>query len=187
MTWVHAVVANVRADQLEDSTPCEDWNVGGLIAHMTDLTKMARSSILSNSSMWNLIDEDAEGDADPVAAFLTASEQLNEVLADRANWKRSTFMPPAMLSTGSRVAANLVNQLGHGWDLAVATGQDAAIPPEVAAPLEVFAQELFTTMPLLTQEFGAVVPVDATAQPGERLVALLGRDPALRTPIGPKS
>ena len=28
------IIANVKPDQMESTTPCSEWNVGGLVEHM---------------------------------------------------------------------------------------------------------------------------------------------------------
>jgi uncharacterized protein (TIGR03086 family) len=64
----------------------------------------------------------------------------------------------------------------HGWDIAQACGRDLSIPAGLA-------ERLLASCPLLVgagdrhSRFAPAVPVPRSAGPGDRLVALLGRQP----------
>jgi uncharacterized protein (TIGR03086 family) len=69
--------------------------------------------------------------------------------------------------------------LVHGWDLAVATGQDYQVDPGAAAA--VLHQVTMLTQPgmeeLRNGQFGPVVPVPDDAPVLDRILGLTGRDP----------
>jgi uncharacterized protein (TIGR03086 family) len=64
----------------------------------------------------------------------------------------------------------------HGWELAVATGQD--YPSDEAAVRA--CAEFLAGVPRAEELFGPVVEVPAGAPALDRLVGLTGRDPAWR-------
>lgn len=68
----------------------------------------------------------------------------------------------------------------HGWDVAVASGQRYAPPPE-----EIDAAMAFVTSfeaPRDGTLFGEIVPVPADAPPLHQLLGLTGRDPSWQPP-----
>jgi len=78
----------------------------------------------------------------------------------------------------------LTDAVVHGWDLAVATGQNTTTDDRVAAPLLAGAQAAITDelrQPAAARAvFAQPVPIDPDSPTGERLVAFLGRSPQFR-------
>ncbi|HZD38404.1 MAG TPA: TIGR03086 family protein, partial [Actinomycetes bacterium] len=78
---------------------------------------------------------------------------------------------------GVLASAGAIEIAVHGWDIARACGRDRPVPDGLAV-------ELLSLCPLLVgdagrgDQFAAPVPAGPTARPGDRLLALLGRDPA---------
>jgi len=74
------------------------------------------------------------------------------------------------------VAVHATDMLVHGWDLAVATGQDRGLDPDLCEA----AIAIISRFPPSTwgnpKYYAARVPSDST-EPADRLVALTGRDP----------
>ncbi len=69
---------------------------------------------------------------------------------------------------------NLLDTATHTWDLAIATGQPATLPDDVAdAALE--ASHTIVSAELRVGRFGPEVVAPEGADPTERLVAFLGR------------
>jgi uncharacterized protein (TIGR03086 family) len=73
----------------------------------------------------------------------------------------------------------LVNQVTHGWDLAIATGKDATIPPSLLEVADRLVRGMFSDIRRTPELFDVEVPVSDTATPTERFVAFLGRDPGI--------
>jgi uncharacterized protein (TIGR03086 family) len=72
-----------------------------------------------------------------------------------------------------------VGHLAHGWDLAIATGQDATMPPEVA---EYALKKITGLIPDEARNpegapYKPVVPTDDDASAQDKLIAYLGRQP----------
>jgi uncharacterized protein (TIGR03086 family) len=89
------------------------------------------------------------------------------------------FGEPGVLERTGTVLGNLFgDQLFHGWDLAVSTGQDPTMPEGLPEAAYALAYGAFTE----ESRRGVMKPAvdvadDASAQ--ERLLAYSGRDPAL--------
>jgi uncharacterized protein (TIGR03086 family) len=80
-------------------------------------------------------------------------------------------------SVGEAAAGTFMDQLVHGWDLAVAIGQDPALDGELA---QLCVDMFLPRMPEMGRVAGIVgpevsVPEDASAQ--DRLLAAMGRRP----------
>jgi uncharacterized protein (TIGR03086 family) len=185
MEWVEGVIANIRPDQLDAATPCPEMTVRGLLVHMVTL-------VLINAQSFDT--EDAEGttailaraESDPASAYRAANDLLREASERTAPWRKQALVVPAgLLPTAIQLAGNLVNQVGHGWDLAVATGQGATIPSDIVEPIDTFARALYQKAPLLRETLGDEVAVDASAGSTDRFAAFLGRDPSVAARMQP--
>ena len=92
-----------------------------------------------------------------------------------------TFGEPGVIDqTGPALGIAFSDQLLHGWDLAVATGQDPRMPEDLPEAAYAIIHGRFTD----EQRQGVfkpeiVVPADSSAQ--EKLLAYTGRDPSRGT------
>jgi uncharacterized protein (TIGR03086 family) len=122
------VIAAIRPEQLDNATPCTDWNVRALLNHMVG----GNLAFLSMVTGGPRPDRSATyiGD-DPAADFRASVDAL------RAEFGADGFAArPVTTPLGDGVGAVLVNMrttefLLHGWDLAVATGQPRDFDPDV--------------------------------------------------------
>jgi uncharacterized protein (TIGR03086 family) len=164
--WTLSKVAGATAD-LSASTPCDEWDVRALMNHMLDTEQYfagrARGEDVSRPSP---TPPQLLGD-DPVADFQRARDDI-----------LSTFGQEGVVErTGPSLGIAFCDQLLHGWDLARATGQDAAMPDGLAA----VAYDMIHGMMGEGQRGGAFkpevpVPEDASAQ--DRLLGFTGRNPS---------
>lgn len=168
------VLANVQADQLDNATPCDAWKVNQLIDHMVGAQHWGRTA-LQGVEMTET-GEGASG-ADFNAAFAqAASDCLAAYSEDGALGK--TVNPgfgdmPAMAMLG----LVSTDTFTHAWDLAVATGQDSNLDPELAAMLlagaRISIQDSFRSEEGSIFGFEQVAPEGAPA--ADQLAAFLGR------------
>lgn len=178
------VVAAVGADQLSAPTPSEGMDVTGLLHHLLGLTIAFR---------------DAAGKVDgpttrtppqPVAGPLPVGwrEELPLVLrelavawADPTAWEGMTRAGGVELPGEVCGLVALDEVLLHGWDLAVATGQDyRPAEEEAAAVLPIVTPGEDPERAAAEREglFGPPLPVPDGASTWERVLALAGRDPS---------
>lgn len=171
ITAAQVIVAGVRDGQWAAPTPCTGVDVRELVNHL--VTGNLHFAALVNQSP--LPDRDADHlGGDPLAAFGRAAGEL-----------RAAFARPAVLTTMytapfgpapgvALVRARIVEHLGHGWDLARATGQPADFPDDVVERAIAAAQRQLAGRPE-GGPFAAEVPVPADAPAIDRLAGFLGR------------
>ena len=176
---VARVVAGVRDDQLGAPTPCAGTPVAGLLAHLAGLATAFRMA----AEKTPLSGGPSASPEDLPPDWRTRIPAQLDGLA--AAWRRPSAWAGTAEAGGVQMPAPVAavvaldEVLVHGWDLAVATGQDySADPASVAACTELAAQAAVEEpTPGL---FGAPVPVADDAPPLDRLLGLTGRDPAWR-------
>jgi uncharacterized protein (TIGR03086 family) len=169
-------LAAIADDQWAAPTPCEEWDVRFLVAHVVGGHRFS-SLVLDGSSA-----------DDAIAAVMSSSVLGVDPLRDHdemASAQRLGFRRPGTLSStvdhpaGPISAADFLTMrvfdvTVHAWDLARATGGDEQLDPELAAAALVAIAGL---------EHGlgfAIVPIGATSDgdpPLARLLDLSGRRP----------
>ena len=172
-------VDRVTPDDYGRATPCAAWDVRDLLNHLVS-TLVLGQALLDDTpppagmAPGQLPDTDLVGD-DPAKAYRQGVDSLLSAAGgdalDRVHPTPLGDMPGAMLG-----GFTTLDILVHGWDLAMATGQPAAIEPELAESVLAFARQAFAGMPR-EPRIGPEVPVAADAPAVDRLVAFLGRTP----------
>jgi uncharacterized protein (TIGR03086 family) len=171
----------VGADQWAASTPCTDWNVRQLVNHIVGEDRWTAPLLAGQTieEVGDRFDGDLLGD-DPVAAV---HEATGEALA--ATGERGPAGGHVHLSYGEEDMEEYLRQLSadhliHGWDLAVATGGDTRLDPELVAEVAGWFAErepLYRGAGIV----GAPVPV-AVDDPGAQLLGAFGRNPEWSPP-----
>jgi uncharacterized protein (TIGR03086 family) len=171
------IVGGVSAGQLADPTPCTDWDVRALLNHIILWTAYsAEQRAYGGSVAEDLMSKDfaAEpGFADDYAA------QVGKAVAawsDPAAWERELDVMGSATPAADIAGLLIAETALHGWDLAVATGQEyhcddataAVVLGVVEAQAELFRQY---------QGFADPVPVSGDAPAFDRALALSGRTP----------
>ena len=173
------IVANVKADQLDDPTPCALWDVRRLMNHIV------------GGSHWFAItteagvapEEDTTEDTDYTAGDVIAAydEGIRAALAAfRAPGAldRIVKLPFGEFPGVMFMGLATIDHFAHGWDLARATGQPTDLDPALAEHL--LAQSRIAVSddfrgPEGEAPFGPEVTPDEPASPADRLAAFLGR------------
>ena len=134
--WWRSCVDTVGADQWTEPTPCADWDVRALVNHVTG-EELWTVPLLEGSTIEDVGDR-YDGDLlgeDPAGAARSAAAAAVTAVADLLPQRDTVH-----LSYGEERADEYVWQLAadhliHGWDLAVATGRDARLAPELVTAL----------------------------------------------------
>jgi len=165
------VIANVGPDQLDGPTPCSEWTVRDLMAHLIGVVDGLGASAAGRTPTPFELGADPAGQFDAIAATAITAWRAPGVLA-------RVLESPAGAVPGHVLAGiNLLDTATHAWDLATATGQPAMLPVDVAtAALE--ASHAIVNDDLRAGRFGPEVVVPDGADATARLVGFLGRTPA---------
>lgn len=172
-------VRGIAPDQLDARTPCDEYDVRGLVNHLLfwgpSLAGAARKEPVSPPA-------GREQDVDLVtpdwARRLEAqTEHLVASWSEPDAWQGVTRMGGPMELPGSMIGGMVLGELVvHGWDLGRATGQDPQWTDEV---LEVTYDMVAKTAEQGREMgvYGPEVPVPDTAAWLARILGLTGRDP----------
>ncbi|HZE34413.1 MAG TPA: TIGR03086 family metal-binding protein [Actinoallomurus sp.] len=173
------MVRGVEPDMLDRPTPCPDFDVRALLAHLSAwMTERARAAALNRPSP-DAPDETPDITAEPGWAdrYAEGARAAATAWSEPVAWEGTsslsgkTQMPAEMLG-GLLFAEPLL----HAWDLAAATGQRLALDDDLT--LALFDQ--VSSMAGMAREYGAFgpeVPVPASASLIDRTLGLAGRDP----------
>ncbi|MDQ3956083.1 MAG: TIGR03086 family metal-binding protein, partial [Actinomycetota bacterium] len=124
------VVAGTRPDQLEDPTPCSDWNVHELLNHLIGgCLSVAAGAKGGTEQMSEEIDR-VQGDH--LAAYDRASLAALEAFKEDGSLKKKFTMPWGETPGAAALSLAIADAAVHGWDLAQATGQKMVIDDDIA-------------------------------------------------------
>ncbi|WP_243789959.1 TIGR03086 family metal-binding protein [Saccharopolyspora gloriosae] len=171
VSYLTGVLHEVPAAALAGPTPCAEWDLRALLAHVDDSVAALGEAVGGRIG----VGARALPEPDPATALRDRSREL------LGAWNAAIDVDPVTVF-GAPVARNVVVGTGaleiavHGWDIARSCGQDRALP----TPL---ADDLLPLVALLVVDadrpcrFGDQVPVAADADASTRLLCFLGRDP----------
>ncbi|MFI0373554.1 TIGR03086 family metal-binding protein [Actinomadura sp. 1N219] len=172
------IVRRVPEGLMDAPTPCADWDVRALINHL--VLWVGRGETAARKLPPTGPDEGHDHTAEPGWAdrFEEQARKAAEAWQDPAAWEGNTSLTGNKDGMPAEFIAGILHGecVLHGWDLAVATGQDPALPPETVQA----AWERTLATADMTREyklFGEEVPVPEDAPLLDRLIGLTGRDP----------
>jgi uncharacterized protein (TIGR03086 family) len=182
LVWTGQRVAGVRADNLGVATPCRDWNARALVAHVVAGIWYFKA-LASNERVEELMSGLSDLVEDnPFAAYDRAARAGLEAWRTPGALDRSYAMPLGDQAGREALAIHQADLLIHGWDVAEATHQDAAMPPELAA--FALSTERSFIRPEMRGPGRAYDPArsdSGAVGPQDHLLAFVGRSPAWRT------
>jgi uncharacterized protein (TIGR03086 family) len=170
LDWVTGLVAGVRSDQLTGSTPCSEFDVRTLLGHVVATIDKIR-----------VIGEGGSPFTMPHVAPLPADDHWTGTLAEAvermwAVWSDDTRLDAVLTAPwgtapGRGVLWGYLNEtLVHGWDVAVATGQEPETDPALVGAVLAMAQRMIPAEPRGGEmPFAPVVAPAPEAGPTERL------------------
>lgn len=180
----------VRTSDLDRPTPCAEWTLADLLAHMTVQHRgfaAAARGHGADESVWDVATVADAVRADPVGAYTAAAHDVLEAFAadgiTEATFALPEFGPEATFPGALAIGFHLVDYAVHGWDVAASLGTPYDLPDDVVAAV------LPLVMAIPDGDFRdtAASPfnraVDASgATDFDRILAHLGRRPDWRQP-----
>jgi uncharacterized protein (TIGR03086 family) len=178
------LVEGVRDDQLTAPTPCDETSLGDLLDHIDGLsvafTAAATKTPLPGGSQGPSADASRLG-ADWRTRIPQRLAALGAAWRDEAAWTGMTQAGGLELPAEVAGVVALDEVMVHGWDIAVASGQNFNCQPELVEAAYGFVQPTVDQNPQGTPGlFGPPVSVPEDAPLLDRLLGLTGRDPAWR-------
>jgi uncharacterized protein (TIGR03086 family) len=169
------IVRGIPAGRWGTATPCAGWDVRALVSHLVSGNLWAAELAAGGTieEVGTRLDGDLLG-ADPAGAYEGSAAAAAAVFR-----RPGALDAPCAVSYGPVPGAvyaghRFLDVLVHGWDLAVASGQDDALDPYLMqACRQIIEPQLdaFRAASAIGPE--VAVPADAGAQ--TRFLALLGR------------
>ncbi|MCX4765734.1 TIGR03086 family metal-binding protein [Streptomyces sp. NBC_01275] len=171
------VARGVPAARLSDPTHCPDWDVRALVNHWVLYT----SHGLEHRALRRQLPDDLTArdfTADPrwAQAYADQLDRAVAAWADPAVWEGEVDLGTAAMPAAELAAMIIKETAVHGWDVAVATGQEYRIS-EPAARLVLDVVERHGDLYRQYDGFAAPVPVPQDAGTFARALGASGRDP----------
>jgi len=169
------VLAGVSLTQLEDPTPCLEWNVAQLINHIVD-DQFYFVSIVAGEVRDGQSHDFSAGDF--VSTFSAGSNLCVEAFSYENVMNELLILPSVEMTGSSFVRVAATDTFVHGWDLARATDQSTDLLPDLALKLLVGAK--LAISPPERSDSGTPFAPERIAPVGsseaDRLAAYFGRD-----------
>jgi uncharacterized protein (TIGR03086 family) len=179
-TWTARVDA-VPDDKWDAPTPCTDWTVRDLVNHVVGedawTVPLMRGSTMAD--VGDSLDGDLLGDQPTESAVRNANEAL-AVVAETLPTGGKVHLSYGDEDMEEYVLQVTADHLMHAWDLAVATGGDTALDPDLVEEVGAW----FLEREELYRQAGAIGPrVEAGGgDPQSELIGRAGRDPGWTPP-----
>jgi uncharacterized protein (TIGR03086 family) len=147
--WAAEIFDGVDVDQQADRpTPCTEWDVSTLMTHVIAWNRLFAAGLLKvrpPDELTTAALATTPGSTDTVPdlvhgapghAYRTSTHELLAVLSLDPDLEGTCELPVGELPAATVFTMALCDNIVHGWDLAVATGQNADIPDDLVEILE---------------------------------------------------
>ena len=173
-----AAVAAVKPDQLDLPTPCSEWSLGELIAHLVAENRgFTAASFALPGSVGRRVWQPGPPDETALKNYPAAADEVTRAFAAADLLDRSIEVREfGVFPGGAAVAMHFVDNLAHAWDVARSIGLPDPIPADLAEAALPIAAQIPADRPA-GGAFATIVPTDPNASPTDRFLGLLGRNP----------
>jgi uncharacterized protein (TIGR03086 family) len=180
--YLRTAVLGVSGGSWGGRTPCTEWTVRQVLNHAR-LDQLAYAGAVTGEPGMPPSDPFR-----PVDGFGGAPlDELDEALAASASaWATVSFDAPnaptpiGALPPWVGAGACALDAAVHGWDIAVATGQDLPLPEELAEQLALTAAQIVDFIRDSYHVYAPALDGPANAGHADTLLRFLGRDPGWR-------
>jgi uncharacterized protein (TIGR03086 family) len=172
--WWSRQVSAVADDQWDLPTPCTEWSVRDLVNHVAgeDLWTSPLMRGHTIADVGKRLDGDLLGD-DPRSTAASAATEAQGIVDETLHTHGTVQLSYGEESMDEYVRQLLADHLVHGWDLAVATGRERTLDPDLVASVAAW----FDGTEEAYRSGGAVaVRAELTGDPQSDLLARFGRD-----------
>ncbi|WP_235735231.1 TIGR03086 family metal-binding protein [Nocardioides alcanivorans] len=170
------LVSGVQEAQLGEVTPCSDWTVADLLAHVHQFATVFTDNAHKQPSAppeslvpdWRV---EIPRQLDALARAWAAEEA----------WHGRVSAGGIDMDAADNAVVAVEELTVHGWDLASATGQVLRVGPDQLDVIDRFLDLFASGLPAGQGPFGPVVAVQADASRLDLTLAQTGRDPSWST------
>ncbi len=162
----------ISSDNGSAPTPCDQFNLHELVSHMAGVFAMSAAAATKSGPTVGPVRQ-----AFPDDALTELGANLVIAWATPDAFEGRTHLGDREMSAFIAGHITLFEILVHGWDLAMATGQQLELSRELADASLVTAQRLCTQPARNTGAFGIEIIAASQSGPFDRALALAGRDP----------
>ena len=122
------------SDDWSDPTPCTDWNVRALVNHVVGEDRWTKPLVDGKTiaEVGDAFDGDLLGE-DPKGSAMAAADEALTAVAERLPAGGKVHLSYGEEDIAEYICQLVADHLIHGWDLAVATGQNRDLDPELVA------------------------------------------------------
>ncbi len=180
------VAQGVVPEQLDRPSHSAGWDVRTLVNHWVLYTSHGlEHRALREELPEELVQRDFTADADWARAYAGQLDRAVAAWADPAVWEGEMDLGGAAMPAAYIAAMNILEMALHGWDVAVATGQEYRVSEGVARFLLEAVEE---NAGLYRQYDGFADPVQVPGDASvfDRALAASGRDPR-QTAVAPSA
>jgi uncharacterized protein (TIGR03086 family) len=176
------VVSRVTVADLSRATPCSEWTLGDLLAHMVAQHHGFAASSAGRGTDPAVWSAPPLGD-DPASVYARAADRVLAAFAEDAVLTREFALPEissAQTFPGAQaVSFHFIDYVVHAWDVARSLGAGYSLDPELAQPALLVAQRVPDGERRLVAgaAFRPGLPAPGDAEPLDQILALLGRSP----------
>jgi uncharacterized protein (TIGR03086 family) len=176
------VVDGIKPVDLSRPTPCSEWTLGALLAHMTVQHQgfaAASAGRGADPEVWKV----GAPSPDPVADYVMAAELVIAAFAEpgvmESGFAIPEIMPGMEFPAPQAISFHFIDYVVHGWDVARSLGQayelDAGLVEAALPVAEAVPEGERRLRPGAAFRPGLSAPDGA--RPMDRILAMLGRDP----------
>jgi uncharacterized protein (TIGR03086 family) len=176
-------VAQISRDEWNAPTPCQDWNLRGLVNHVVSEDRWT-VPLLAGATIEQVggrFDGDVLG-VDPLTSAQQATAEADLAVSETGALDRTVHLSSGDTPAREYVHQLLVDHLVHAWDVAVAIESE----PRLDARAVHEALAWFADREQSYRDAGSIGPrvkLGSSASDQDRLIATFGRDPAWRPAI----
>ncbi len=170
---VEGIIAHVTPDQMSLPTVNDEWDVRELINHLVRGNVWAVQNLETGGGPRPT--EDLLGDRSPAQAFGESAQDMIAAFRAPGALGKMVSMPFGEIPGAGLALFRTGDLVGHAWDLAVATGQDRDIAPQMCETVLEMSRKRLEGMDRARSPFKEIVEVSAEACPADRLAGFLGK------------
>ncbi len=169
------VVRRVADGDWENQSPNDEWTAKQTLGHVIWGMKRMHASITDGPAPGEQAEAEVAG-VNPAATWDSVRENLLDALDSHGVLSKQIETPFGEMTVDEALGRFFFDALTHAWDIAQATGVDAAIPEDLSTKaLDVMYA--FGDAVRGPGIFGEEVEVPQDAAPQDKLVAYSGRKP----------